>query len=116
MAREARAIIESFTGAIETRQIARVRGAYPGLSAGNTETFENMFRSTTAVRVRLGEIRVVNGALYNPAIGSRTYLTADVTFDLTPVGGGTLPQAEDVLPVTLQRISSGWRLEQIGVP
>ncbi len=116
LAREARTVIESFASAVETRQLARVRAVYAGLSAGNVETFDNMFRSTTAVRMRIGEIRVVNGAAYDAAVGSRTYLTADVTFELIPVGGGTIPPADDVLPVTLQRTASGWRLEQIGVP
>ncbi len=116
LAREARLVIESFASAVETRQLARVRAVYPGLSAGNVETFDNMFRSTTAVRMRIGEITVVNGAAYDAAVGSRTYLTADVTFELIPIGGGTIPPAEDVLPVTLQRTASGWRLEQIGVP
>ena len=116
LAREAREIIESFASAVETRQLARVRAVYPGLSSGNVETFDNMFRSTTAVRMRIGEISVVNGAPYDATVGSRTYLTADVTFELVPLGGGTIPPAEDILPVTLQRTASGWRLEQIGVP
>lgn len=109
-------MVESFAAAVETRQLSRVRAVYPGLSSGNVETFENMFRSTTAVRMRIGEIQVLNGALYNPSPGSRTYLTAEVTFELIPLGGGTIPPTRDVLPVTLQRGASGWRLEQIGVP
>lgn len=116
LAREARDMVESFAAAVETRQLSRVRAVYPGLSSGNVETFENMFRSTTAVRMRIGEIQVLNGALYNPSPGSRTYLTAEVTFELIPLGGGTIPPTRDVLPVTLQRGASGWRLEQIGVP
>ncbi len=116
LAGEARELIESFAAAVETRQLARVRAVYPGLSSGNVETFENMFRSTTAVRMRIGAMRVVSGAPYDPTIGARTYLTADVTFELIPLGGGTIPPMQDVLPVTLQRVSSGWRLEQIGVP
>lgn len=116
LAREARAIIESFAAAVETRQISRVRAVYPGLSSGNVETFENMFRSTTAVRLRVRAVEVVNGAPYDPVIGSRTFLTADVTFELIPSDGSTIPLIEDVLPVTLQRVTSGWRLEQIGLP
>jgi len=114
LASEARAVIESFFRAVESRDIAKVRAVYPGISPTYAAELSEMFEFTRAVRFSVRSVSVVNATgNYDATSGARTPLSVGVTFQQTPRRGAAPPPETLNFPVTVQRDASGWRIVQV---
>lgn len=114
LAGEARAVVEQFFRAVESRDIARVRSVYPGISTTYAAELSEMFEFTRAVRFSVRSVSVANASgNYDAAPGSRTPLAVGVTFQQTPRRGAAPPPENLNFPITVQRDASGWRIVQV---
>ncbi|MES3033901.1 MAG: protein kinase [Gemmatimonadota bacterium] len=114
LASEARAVIESFAHAVESRNLGLVRAMLPSISSQYASDLSELFEGSKSVRVSLNTVSLARGATaYDATPGTRTSVTAAVTVRVVPVRGNALPPANDVWPVTLLREASGWKLVQV---
>ncbi len=117
LASEARATVESFAKAIESRDLGRVRAVYGGISSSYAADLASLFEASRSVRVTVRTITVTNGSgTYDATSGTKTSLSAGVTFVVTPMRGAASPPSNDTWPIVLQRESGGWRLVQVSSP
>ena len=114
LASEARAVLESFAHAVESRDLGRVRAMLPGISAQYASDLSELFEGSKSVRVTLNAVSLARGAAaYDATPGSRTSVTASVTVRVVPVRGNSPPPTNDNWPVTLLREATGWKLMQV---
>lgn len=117
LASEARATVESFAKAIESRDLGRVRAVYSGISSSYAADLAALFENSRAVRVTIRNLTVTSGSgSYDGSPGSQTSLSASVSFAETPTRGRAAPPSNDTWPIVLQRESNGWRLLQVSSP
>ncbi len=110
--REARAVVEQYARAFESRDLARVRAVYPDMPESWASGLSQFFRQARDVQVTLNGIDA-SGA-YNAAPGSRSRLSARVTVRYQD--GRREATQPDTWPMTLQREGGAWRLVRVGEP
>ncbi len=116
LASEARAVVDAFARAFESRDIAQVRAVYGAISPGYAADLTGMFDASRSVRVTVNTVRVTSSSgAYEATTGSQTRLSVAVTIAITPTRGRAT-SSNDTWPIVLQRDESRWRLVQVGTP
>ncbi len=115
LATEARNLVDSYARAMETRDLARVRAVYPGMSPEFASDLSGLFKSTSRLSVSIKSMTVTSdGGTLASTVGARSSLRVPVALDFTAMGkkqGG-----EDVWLMSMQRDANGWRLLSLTKP
>ncbi|HEX7122508.1 MAG TPA: hypothetical protein VF178_09090, partial [Gemmatimonadaceae bacterium] len=107
---EARAEIDdaiaAFGAALESRDLSRLRRAYPGMTVAQAQEWGAFFLKARNLTVRLN-VTAMDRA------GLRVNATVDGTYDYDDINTGQGMHQAVSLQATLERGSSGWRLMSI---
>jgi hypothetical protein len=101
-----RALFDEYAAAVETRNVANIRQAYPGLQAEQAREWERFFTAVDDVEVKLQMTRLdIHGDMGEASL-SGVYAFTDP--------GTRKPRRDSVsLVATLRRDAGGWRIESL---
>jgi len=101
-----RALFDEYAAAIETRNVANIRRAYPGLQPAQAKEWEQFFSSVDNIEVKLEMTRLDLHGDTGEASLSGVYAFTDP--------GTRKPRRDSVsLAATLRRDARGWRIESL---
>lgn len=103
---EIEAAIGDYARAIESRSVAAIRRAYPGLTSGQQQGWEEFFQSVRSLRVSLSVGRLdVSGSTAEVGVSGR--------YDYEPAGAGSAARQPVSFRATLAKEPGGWRLTSV---
>ena len=101
-----RALFDEYAAAVETRNVANIRQAYPGLQAEQAREWERFFTAVDDLEVKLQMTRLDIHGDTGEASLSGVYVFTDP--------GTRKPRRDSVsLVATLRRDTGGWRIESL---
>jgi serine/threonine protein kinase len=103
---QVRALFDAYAAAVETRSVANIRQAYPGLKPGQAKEWEQFFSAVDDIEVKLQMTRLdVHGETGEASLSGVYVFTDPAT---------RRPRRDSVsLLATLRRDARGWRIESL---